>query len=127
MLEVCSLMKNDGVHKEWRFLGRRFFSCLDRFSTLKNIMYDLSLRNRFVLEHHPKSFAPYRCYCKGRDLVLVATGQTLARYRFKSDAVHVGVNRAFMGTSSRKRFDNKFDSFAESEQPLSRVDFLPIR
>ena len=27
------------------------------------------------------------------------------------------------GTSSRKRFDNKFDSFAESEQPLSRVDF----
>ena len=31
------------------------------------------------------------------------------------------------GTSSRKRFDNKFDSFAESEQPLSRVDFLPIR
>lgn len=96
MLEVCSLMKNDGVHKEWRFLGRRFFSCLDRFSTLKNIMYDLSLRNRFVLEHHPKSFAPYRCYCKGRDLVLVATGQTLARYRFKSDAVHVGVNRAFM-------------------------------
>ena len=32
-----------------------------------------------------------------------------------------------LGTSSRKRFDNKFDSFAESEQPLSRVDFLPIR
>ena len=28
------------------------------------------------------------------------------------------------GTSSRKRFDNKFDSFAESEQPLSRVDFF---
>lgn len=27
------------------------------------------------------------------------------------------------GTSSRKRFDNKFDSFAKSEQPLSRVDF----
>ena len=33
----------------------------------------------------------------------------------------------YEGTSSRKRFDNKFDSFAESEQPLSRVDFLPIR
>ena len=26
-----------------------------------------------------------------------------------------------IGTSSRKRFDNKFDSFAESEQPLRNL------
>ena len=43
------------------------------------------------------------------------------------DALEILVALGFpstQGTSSRKRFDNKFDSFAESEQPLSRVDFF---
>ena len=41
----------------------------------------------------------------------------------KDRRVDVVLIDGFYGTSSRKRFDNKFDSFAESEQPLSRVDF----
>ena len=40
-----------------------------------------------------------------------------------TDTVNTTLTGGTYGTSSRKRFDNKFDSFAESEQPLSRVDF----
>ena len=52
---------------------------------------------------------------------------------WRKDQIQIHLNQPFfwrnvtqrksIGTSSRKRFDNKFDSFAESEQPLSKVDF----
>ncbi|MFA7074805.1 MAG: hypothetical protein WC234_06435 [Endomicrobiaceae bacterium] len=45
--------------------------------------------------HHPKVFSEYKNKFNGRDVVLVATGPSLAKFKPINNAIYVGVNRAF--------------------------------
>lgn len=49
-----------------------------------------------VADRHAVAFSRHRGAYAGRDLVLVATGPSLARYRPIAKAAHVGVNRTFL-------------------------------
>lgn len=49
-----------------------------------------------IHETHKASFAEFRRCHTGRDVVIVATGPTMKYYTPKQDAVHIGVNAAFL-------------------------------
>lgn len=51
--------------------------------------------NRTVEERHRRAFPAYKNAHAGREVAVVATGPSLAKYRPIPDAVHIGVNRAF--------------------------------
>lgn len=53
-------------------------------------------RLRLVAKRHYDAFERYRDAHRGRDVVLIATGPSLARYRPFAGAIHLGVNRAFL-------------------------------
>lgn len=46
---------------------------------------------------HEKTFLPYKNYCKGeKSLVLCACGPSLQKYKPIKEAIHIGLNRAFL-------------------------------
>ncbi len=57
----------------------------------RDIMQSLSVFNL-----HQKTFTPFKNIHQGKDVVLVATGSSLNDYVPIENAIHVGVNKAFM-------------------------------
>lgn len=73
--------------------------------------YIRSLENRIldvavVARTHAESFGSYKNYYTGKNVVLVATGPSLAQYVPIENAIHIGVNRAFYWI--KKPFDALF-------------------
>jgi hypothetical protein len=48
-----------------------------------------------VIETNTRAFAKYKNMYEGREIALLATGPTLNRYKPVSDAIHIGVNKAY--------------------------------
>lgn len=61
-------------------------TCYAETSNLKNLIQ--------CQELHKKTFGPYRNAFRGKEVVLVASGPTAARYEPIEGAIHVGVNNA---------------------------------
>lgn len=75
--------------------GKKIFESIF-YDTKNNIMED----NAKVLSTallHQKTFLPYKNYCKGeKELVVCGAGPTLQQYQPIKNAIHIGVNRAFL-------------------------------
>lgn len=62
---------------------------------------DILLKNSILSAHsHPKVFSEYKNKFAGRDVVLVATGPSLAKFKPIKGAIYVGLNRAFQWTGA---------------------------
>lgn len=62
-------------------------------------------RETAVSKLHEKTFTKYKGCYEGKNVVLVATGPSLQKYKPIKNAIHVGVNKAFQ---SNVRLDNLF-------------------
>lgn len=68
----------------------------DSQTLTSNINLNIACTALEIHETHKASFAEFRRCHTGRDVVIVATGPTMKYYTPKQDAVHIGVNAAFL-------------------------------
>lgn len=89
-LQKIFSVKNDNKHRVIRFFGLKIKFNRNPISTS-----ELISRNLSTYHLHQNVFPKYKNIHRGKDVVLVATGQSLKDYTPIEDAVHIGVNRAF--------------------------------
>ncbi|MDR0515949.1 MAG: hypothetical protein LBH25_02785 [Fibromonadaceae bacterium] len=67
--------------------------CIVPYRFIKYFIRDIKLEASIL---HPKTFGYFKDRYKGKKIVIVATGPTVKDYIPIKDAVHIGINRAFL-------------------------------
>lgn len=92
---------------------------LDQVEKFQNTIYrEIMAQNAIAMAQnlHKDSFAQYKNAFKGKDIVIVACGPTVNQYKPIKDAVHIGINRAFMYDKVKLDFLFVQDYLADEEQ-----------
>lgn len=83
-----------------------------------NLLYRMQLNNLSTSKLHEKTFTKFKnIYNHQKDIVILATGPTAAKYKFIDDAIHIGVNRAFQ-MNNIKNLDYVFIQDFSGKTPI---------
>lgn len=95
MFQLKKDIRRDKVYRTL-YVGRR------RVLSVPSLYYSLLLNfdnmldeSRMVAKEHEQTFSKYKNAFKGKDVVIVATGETARKYKYMENAIHIGVNKAF--------------------------------
>lgn len=91
LLKFVFEIRNVGFRKRVTFFGMHFYFSAIPLS--RQIFLQARLANQ-VASVHKKTFEPYRGIYANKEIVIVATGQSLQKYTPIKDAIHIGVNGA---------------------------------
>jgi len=75
------------------FITKTLLCCIVPYRFIKYFIRDIKLEASIL---HPKTFGYFKDRYKGKKFVIVATGPTVKDYIPIKDAVHIGINRAFL-------------------------------
>ncbi len=85
------------THNIYKILGLKFkFKNNQAWMNEQRRFYYIQKSNIQAAAIHPKTFGGYRNKYYGQSIVLVGCGPSLKKYKPIKDAIHIGVNRAFM-------------------------------
>lgn len=95
MFQLRKDIRRDKVYRTLYVGGRKVLSVPSLYYSLLLNLDNMLEESRLVSREHERTFSRYRNAFKGRDVVIVATGETAREYKYIDGAIHIGVNKAF--------------------------------
>ena len=126
IVEKIFSYKKDKEFKTWRLFGIKIKKRYRRCNKSKPFPSDeinrqLSLQSLYST--HGRIFPQFKNINNGKDVVIVATGPTLAKYKSIKDAVHIGVNRAYQFDKIKLRTARLRSIFQRRAVCVNRLQF----
>ena len=95
MFQMRKEIRRGKVYRTLYVGGRRAIAIPSLYYSLLLNFDNMLDESRVVSKEHKNTFLKYRGAFRGKDVVIVATGETAKKYQYMKDAVHIGVNKAF--------------------------------
>ena len=126
IVEKIFSYKKDKEFKTWRLFGIKIKKRYRRCNKSKPFPSD-EINRQLCLQSlystHGRIFPQFKNINNGKDVVIVATGPTLAKYKSIKDAVHIGVNRAYQFNKIKLQYLFMLDGTA-TKSYIDEIDKL---